>query len=573
MSRINIYKINNDLENQLIQELTDENDYELSDEEFNFELESNYLENIQYNFSMHLYYKDEQQEKGLSWNWVREQFNLGDVNYSVKPKAVLLINEYKIDVTKPDEFEDNIYAVSFGYAFHTLKHFSDKDWPIKFAEHITLNKVKSMTVLSPNSVINKRINNYVNFKDILLDSGEALNQLSANLELDDDFNDFKNSITISNSIIFDVTNPNLESLPYIIDYITFINGSDEIVNSIPYFKEVQSKIKKMELDNELIGTIFADIEEKHETPCIDICEFILVDGVLKFFNQFDNFKLKYKRLSKENIGSLTVNEIYNFIEEKLDDEDNPLEIKIFFEDSEIGSSFVKLKDIISYDSFESPAILDGGSWWVYNSKYMDDLKNSINDLDVEYEIGFDFQEEDYLRFVRGKAQEEGLDFDNMDDNTKKRYKQKWYKERVFNLLREEDGFICNDRFKDYVDSYDIEVADLFKLDEKSMFSVKIGGASNLIYVVDQSLIPLKLIDNGEIRDIENDEIPELNKDSIKNVYLWLILTRKTKLPVRNGKPDLNEINSISLKNRIDYWKKEVIKSRRNPKIRINYIDF
>lgn len=140
-------------------------------------------------------------------------------------------------------------------------------------------------------------------------------------------------------------------------------------------------------------------------------------------------------------------------------------------------------------------------------------------------------------------------------------------------MRENDGYLCNDRYTENVDNSKIEVADLFKLDEKSMFSVKIGSSSNLIYVIDQSLIPLKMIDNGEIREMENERVNELNKDDIENVYLWFILTRKTKLPIRNGKPDLNVINSISLKNRIDYWKKEVIMSRRNPKIRINYITF
>lgn len=571
MSTINIYKINNNLLNDLIQELTDEKDYEISELEHEIELDSEYFEDVRYNFSMNLYLNDECPERDLSWNWIREEFDENPINYSVKPKAVLLIYETKIN---GEEIEENIYALSFGYAFHTLKHYSDKDWPIRFAEHATLNKVKSMTILSPNSVINKKINNYVNFREVLLNSGEALNQLNADLDLDDDFEDFKDKISIANSIIFEVDNPNLYSLAHIIDYITFINDGDEIVNPIPYFKEVQSRIKKEELDAELSRNIFNDIRNNNENPCIDICEFLIIDGFPKFLNQFDNFQLKYPHIPRFGIDFLTVTEIYNFIEEELGDEDDILDIKVYFEDMENGISFdYKLKNLIIYDSLEGAFVLNEGTWWAYNEKYLEDLKNSLDELDVEYDEEFDFHESEYLEFLRNRARENGIDFDNADDDTQKKCKDIWYKERVFNLLREHDGFICNDRFNDGVDKYNIEVADLFKLDEKSMFSVKIGGGSSLIYVIDQSLLPMKMIDNGKIRELKNDELPEIKKDTIKNVYLWLILTRKTKLPILNGKPDLNEFKSISLKNRIDYWKKEVIMSRRNPKIRINYIDF
>ena len=60
---------------------------------------------------------------------------------------------------------------------------------------------------------------------------------------------------------------------------------------------------------------------------------------------------------------------------------------------------------------------------------------------------------------KSKYAPNGIDFDNADDDTQKKCKDIWYKERVFNLLREHDGFICNDRFNDGVDNYNIEEYD------------------------------------------------------------------------------------------------------------------
>lgn len=456
--------------------------------------------------------------------WIREEFNLNELEYAVKPKGALLINETKTN-TQNNEIENNLYAISFGYAFHTLKKYSDKNWPMQFAEHITLNKVKSMTILSPNAVINRRINNYVNFREVLLNSGEALNQLNGYLDLGDEEEDFKERISISNSIIFEVDEPSLDSLAKIIDYITFVNNIETVVNPIPYFKEVKNIAEKDALNQKLTENILIDIENNEENPCIDICDFIVIDTFPKFLYQFENFKLKYSRISKD-ISLLTIPEIYKFINDNLDEIEDILEIKVLFIDNETGDSKeIKLKNLIIYDSPTDVYLFEEGIWWTYNGKYIQDLKDSIDDLEVIYEEKFDFDEEEYLTYVRQKAVEEGINF---DENPKK-CKRKWYKERVFNLLREDDGFICNDRNKDYIENSEIEVADLFKLDEKSMFSVKIGSSSNLNYVVDQSLLALKMIDNGEIREIENEEIDELNKENIKDVYLWLILTRKKQI--------------------------------------------
>ena len=89
-----------------------------------------------------------------------------------------------------------------------------------------------------------------------------------------------------------------------------------------------------------------------------------------------------------------------------------------------------------------------------------------------------------------------------------------------------------------------------------------------------ALIAITNLDNGEIKEIKNENINQISKNDIQDVYLWLILKRINHLPLNDeGNPDLNSLKNLILKNKIDYWKKEVIMSRRNPKIRINYINF
>ena len=105
----------------------------------------------------------------------------------------------------------------------------------------------------------------------------------------------------------------------------------------------------------------------------------------------------------------------------------------------------------------------------------------------------------------------------------------------------------------------IELMDLYK--DKTMFAVKIGKSSaKLSYVVDQSISALKMYKHNQLKDM-----PEINK-----VAIWIILKRKIHLPERNGQPDLSILKMITLKNRLDEWKKEVRILGYSPIIYLNY---
>lgn len=101
--------------------------------------------------------------------------------------------------------------------------------------------------------------------------------------------------------------------------------------------------------------------------------------------------------------------------------------------------------------------------------------------------------------------------------------------------------------------------DLYK--DKTMYAVKIGKTSSVLcYAVDQSISSLKMYKHKKL-----DNMPE-----IKNVAIWLVLQRNKLKKNSNGQPDLNDLNMIMLKNKLDSWKKEVRLLGLKPVIYINY---
>ena len=139
-------------------------------------------------------------------------------------------------------------------------------------------------------------------------------------------------------------------------------------------------------------------------------------------------------------------------------------------------------------------------------------------------------------------------------------RKKYYAERVFNLLREaNDGFENHDRGIDSVDGQKIELMDLYS--DGKMFAVKMGNTSaKLCYVIDQSLTALKAYRNHSIAF----------SSEINTVVLWIVLDTATHIEDENGKPDLNRLKMLMLKNRLDQWKKEVRVQGYKPLIYINY---
>ena len=154
------------------------------------------------------------------------------------------------------------------------------------------------------------------------------------------------------------------------------------------------------------------------------------------------------------------------------------------------------------------------------------------------------------------------------DELKNKLSNKYYKERYFNELMVRDyGYTLKDRQCEMVGSSrypmaKIEPMDLYDDETETMYTVKFGdNSSKLCYAVDQSLGAAKLIHTKKI----------FQDKTVKNVCIWIILTRYDKLPnAEDGKPDLNSLQMFLFKSRLDNWKKEIRQMGFIPLVRINY---
>jgi hypothetical protein len=136
---------------------------------------------------------------------------------------------------------------------------------------------------------------------------------------------------------------------------------------------------------------------------------------------------------------------------------------------------------------------------------------------------------------------------------------RYYKEYAFNLMRENEGYELCDRKMADVRGETIEICDLRK--DGVIYSVKRGNSSSdLSYVVTQS--------EAAIDFYVNQELPK--KDKPQKVVLWLILSRRDRLPIKDERLDWDSLGMLLLKIRIDNWKKKARLAGMIPEIRVNY---
>ncbi|WP_295725909.1 hypothetical protein [uncultured Methanobrevibacter sp.] len=135
-----------------------------------------------------------------------------------------------------------------------------------------------------------------------------------------------------------------------------------------------------------------------------------------------------------------------------------------------------------------------------------------------------------------------------------------YTETVFNeYLRDCHGYEYFDKDLRQDKGYSVEIMDLYK--DGVAFSVKKGsGASKLAYVVDQCMDGIKYLRRNDGHFAQE----------IKTVCIWLILDRKNPIHDKNNDADINQINTLILKNKLVNWKLQMRLWGYEPLIRINY---
>ena len=537
MASINLYRVDEDKKDLLIQELNSR----MTPVKTKFIQSS--INNSELGCTL---YTSEQNKKqsDLSWKWLLDEFETTTVKLDARPKAVLLV-----------EGENNCdYAVTFGSAYFLIDKFCDKDFGFSYAKRVDFDEIKTTTFTTPNSKRNKTVNTYVDYSDLDFDSGVSFAKLKVKLKLTSDFELFTPSVEIGTSIKFSARTESLCSVADIISHVEYILKQDEKHN-IPLFLRVKDTDKIHKLEERLLNQI-------EEDSSVQISELDIV-GANEIFNRNDNeCVLKYGGKTQD-VTSLTIDEIVKFCDKYgFDFSTSILDIKVIklLEGEPVTTQ--RIKELIDYTDEEERCVLSKGIWYFYNDDYLDYLSDSISEIEAEYHPEYDFSSALHNAYIEDCVKKARIEkeFKNLnDDEIRSRLKSKLYAELVFNEFMERDfGFSNLDRQYENLDGQIVEPMDLYK--DGVMYSVKIGGSSSkLSYAVEQSLSAMKLYKHNQLSGQPN----------IHTVALWLVLDRKTHIEV-NGVPDLNKLNMLIFKNKLDEWKKEVRIQGLKPLVYINY---
>ena len=541
MGQINIYKIDNKKKQGFYQVMASKLEL-VRTVEVNKVVNDNEI-----SFGMTLYISQPTKEKEVNWNWLLIEFEVGQLRSLPNPKSVLLI-----------EKDDTAYAVTFGSSYFIVDKYCDRHFAFNFARKIEYKEIKTTALTAPNSQRNKIINTYINYNNLEFDSGESFTKVKAKLLIDETFKLYKETIEIGNSIKFTLNEDSLDNIAELIIYIENILKVKEDKYKIPVFSKVT--------DSDLIDVLDTRLKEEvlNNINNINISEIDII-GATEIFNHNDtSFKASFGRYSKE-ISELSIDQLRQFSNDnRFNLNENMLEIKIVSYNNGAPVRTDKIKNLIDYTDDEERCILLNGQWYHFNDDYLSYLADSIKEIDVVYNPDYNFCKALHHEFLNLKYFDE-KDRNEYNEKTESqirdKIKKKYYAERYYNIMLAENYEFENyDRVESRIGTANIELMDLYK--DNTIFAVKIGSSSGkLCYVVDQSIQALKAYKHNLIEE----------KPPLRSVAIWIVLDRVNRLDLVDGKPDINQLDMLILKNKIDSWKKEVRVLGYKPVIYVNYV--
>lgn len=536
MGEINIYKIQNNRFKSLKSFLNEEGYSNQGSLISEIEVLSKNTENPeikQEKYKMSFFLKIDNSDKDLNWDWVFDLFNVEKFKYNSNPKAIILIKN-----------EMYYYAITFGHSHHKPNLYCDRNWPFEYARRLKYKNIKSTSTTIPNSQRNQVTSGFRNYYSLDLDSGEGLNKLNAYAILEEKIDFIGENINIGNSLKFKIHNVDSEDIAKVIDHIEDTIDKKDPITKIPYLKEIKDDNIINKLNTEVSMKLFEDINSsKRDNFNIDLSTYLIHGTNTYFLN--DNSEYLIKCQDKENsinfekqINYINMDEIHEFMRElRLSNKNNVLKnVKVIIINEKQEKTVAKLSELIFYNTDDENYVLTNGAWHEYNTDYKTYLKKSLSEIDVKYNKELNYDENKYSDEKPGEF-------------------------RFIKFLENEHDYINRHTENETIyKGHTVEAMDLYK--ENTMYTIKFGAkSSQLCYAIDQSYLAIKAIHSNELKFDEK----------ITDVCLWLVLNeRKTELPIKNGIPDINELKMFLLKNRIDFWKKEVRLLGYNPIIKINY---
>lgn len=497
-------------------------------------------------FNLSLYIAYQREDKPISWNWVLDAFQQPSLETASSPKGIVVVKHNR----------DQLYAVTLGHSFFLVDKFCDRDFGFNFARKLKYDEIKTTTLTTPNSHRNKTVSTYVNYSELEFDSGESFAKLKAKVSVGKDFSLYKPSIEIGSSIKFATKDDSIDRVIDLILHIEHVLAVEEDKCQIPVFTKVSDASLLAQLNTRMEACI-------NQNPTqINISELDII-GATEIFNHNDSdFLLKFGGKEKQ-ISMLSSEEVKLFCQENnFDYASSILNISVVSLYNGVPVVTNQIRNLIDYTDDTEKCILVKGAWYRFNTDYLNYLQDSISEIDCEYHPEYDFSDTIHTAFINEQFQaikDLSKNAGRTEQEIKQDLRKKYYAERTYNILRSShDGFMNYDRIPTRADGATIEEMDLYK--DGMMCAVKMGNTSaKLCYAIDQSLTALKLYRKGALPNI-----PE-----ITTVVLWFVLERKEHIEDIEGTPNINKLNMLMLKNRLDQWKKEVRLQGLKPLIYIN----
>lgn len=492
-----------------------------------------------------LYVKNEIIRNDVKWQWVLDEFSAGYIQKEKQAWSAMLI-----------KIADTHYAITFGNAFYYIDKFSDKDFAFDIGRKFEYKQIKSTAQANPNSNKNKTVVSYLNSNYFEYDSGESFIKIKGKIKLPEDFTLFKENIEIGSSIKLDIEKPSVEKCINALRYINIVSTQSDVTR-IPVFVKVKNA--------NLITSLEDDLKQKFQTEAIPIIfsDFDIIGTQEVFYSGNPIFYIKYKH-HYEQVDNVTEETLKAFCAKRnLNFSEMALDLRIVAKADDMPDDEYTIKELIDYTDEERKCVLIKGDWYQYNNDYIEELNQSLSEFEIFDTPDFDWTDAKHNEIIDKKyAQENALD-EYKGKNKQEIYsllRKKYYTERAYNeYLSIHFGYTLLDRNFSGYGGTNVEIADLYK--EGCLIATKIGNSSSkLCYAIDQIGFSAKCLKKKQI----TFEKP------IKKVALLLVLDRQTKLSVINGRVNIQELNLLVFKNKLNDWKREMRHLGFEPVVFIGY---
>ena len=432
----------------------------------------------------------------------------------------------------------NEYAISLGKAHFYLKSFCIYDFGLQLAERI-FQKSKMKQAKHFSSRRSKTITSYSRSNELSYESGESIGLVKGSTI---DAETWGKSVTFGQSVKLSIDHLP-EELFLILDEIENAMQLPQRLH-LPRAQIVKDKLEIRRLDSLLCKKL------QNNDLSIDIDEFTVNSVFFTFTDEYDGFglqiKTKYnnldfveKALKEDSISREAVGQFLSNIGEKgIQSVDHIDKVKVALWKDGKRRYTQPIKELIEFVTDDWYCLI-GGKWMKFSQDYVKYLKDQVDNIQINRDTPV----------VLNKYTKEQCNSGLQSD----------VEQTLIDLIATEKCYtiLHNERSEEKgVEGFNVEIADMRS--EDCLYFVKMGTAQKLIYVINQSLTTVSLIQNKRIDG-------DLSVQGVNTICLWLIFDDR-----KSDISKLSEISSITFLIAMSDWIQAVRDAGYIPAVNISY---